>query len=398
MNQASKNIVSSMVKDYITNNIKSQYEFDNTWVVYDLKTGIRGLYNSIDEIKQLYNITFKNNFKNDDVNYLGDKQLLIMPLWVFNELCYTGDSSLKNLDIDVMTKYINLKYNSYSGFNRHVYFSMNDCWKNIAIELLNFGENINGTKELNNLQFTIINPESNLLTRYLPVNIKYLLGELSWYWAGSNDLKYISKFSKFWNNISDDGVTSNSAYGYVIQNEFGFNQISKIIELLKKDPYSRRAIININRANKNVIETKDEHCTISLGFNIRNGCLNMTTTMRSSDWNTGIRNDIPYFCSILIYIANKLNVKIGTYTHMNYSTHIYEKDYEKIEKSILNTDYIDMNIDFLKFINNSNDIYNNMNNENVDSKEILKMCIDKNILLFKNNDFKNMFKHKYNME
>lgn len=49
-----------------------------------------------------------------------------------------------------------------------------------------------------------------------------------------------------WNKLSDDGITANSAYGYILQKKHGFNQIEKIIELLKVDPYSRRAVMNIN--------------------------------------------------------------------------------------------------------------------------------------------------------
>ena len=209
----------------------------------------------------------------------------------------------------------------------------NIAYKQLARELLDKGHTMEtrnirgGTKELCNYLFKI----DDLDTEYISLktgktDLCYLAAELLWYWSGRNDTEFIGKFAKLWNKLSDDGVTNNSAYGYILQKKHGFNQIEKIIELLKVDPYSRRAVLNINVPNENVITTKDEPCTICLNYQIRNNRLNCTCVMRSNDMNFGLRNDLGFFISLQKYIANRLNIKVGSYYHFAMSIHFYDKD------------------------------------------------------------------------
>lgn len=185
------------------------------------------------------------------------------------------------------------------------------------------------TKELHNYMFTIDDIDTNecITLKTGKTNITYTAAELLWYWSSRNDLEFISKFSKFWDKVSDDGKTANSAYGYILQQKHGFNQIEKIIELLKKDPNSRRAVLNINVPNERVIETHDEPCTVCLNYQIRDGKLHSTNVMRSNDFNFGLRNDLPFFIYLQKYIANRLGVGYGSYTHLAFSMHMYDRDY-----------------------------------------------------------------------
>ena len=209
----------------------------------------------------------------------------------------------------------------------------NIAYRQLARDLLDKGHvmetrNIRGnTKELCNYSFTI----TDLDTEYISLrtgksDLTYLAAELLWYWSARNDTEFIGKFASLWNKLSDDGKTNNSAYGYILQKKFKFNQIEKIIELLKVDQYSRRAVLNINTPNENVIETKDEPCTVCLDYQIRNGKLNCTCVMRSNDMNFGLRNDLGFFISLQKYIAKRLGIYAGEYTHFAMSIHFYDKD------------------------------------------------------------------------
>lgn len=223
---------------------------------------------------------------------------------------------------------------------------MNEIYKHIARELFTYGNVVNNTTELENFQFTLGDINDNMITlKSRNISKSYIIGELSWYFGGINSVDYISHFGNMWSRISDDGVTNNSAYGYVLQKEFGFNQIETIIELLKKDPNSRRAVLNINRANPNVITTKDEHCTIALVFSIRNNKLNCTGIMRSNDIWFGLPYDVIYFTELQKYIANKLNVEYGTYTHFATSLHVYEQYYDKLYDIAVDEEIIDLDLD-----------------------------------------------------
>ena len=210
--------------------------------------------------------------------------------------------------------------------------NIDSIYMTLAKDLVH-AKKVNGTRELNNVKIVLKNIENNIVS-IRDISASYLFGELLWYFNGRNDLDFISKFSVFWKHLSDDGKTSNSAYGYIMMYKHGFDQIEKIIELLSKDNYSRRAVININVPNEKVIETKDEPCTIALQFLLRNNKLNCTAIMRSNDIWLGTPYDIAFFTELQRYIAKRLNVETGTYTHFVVSMHLYERNVPEVEKMI----------------------------------------------------------------
>lgn len=179
--------------------------------------------------------------------------------------------------------------------------------------------------------------------RKLPM--RYCVGELLWYLSGNPSLKAIQLYTNAWDRMSDDGETVNSNYGHIIQNAWDedektgtaikFNQMKMCEELLRKDPNTRQAVIHI-KGPRNVIEnpTKDLNCTVCLQFFIREGKLYMTTYMRSNDLWMGFPNDVFQFTCMQIYLAMRLNVGLGTYTHVAGSLHMYERDYKKSLENI----------------------------------------------------------------
>ena len=208
--------------------------------------------------------------------------------------------------------------------------NMDTVYYELCQALLLKGDDVTNTRELRNVQFTLTNVENNVVGNR-DISLPYAFGELVWYFTGSNSVEFISKFGSLWKKISDDGVTSNSAYGYILMDKYGFNQIQKIIELLRADPHSRRAVMNINVPNENVIETKDEPCTIALQFLIRNNKLTCTTMMRSNDIWFGVPYDVIFFTEIQKYIAMELGIECGDYNHFATSLHAYEKDFSKVK-------------------------------------------------------------------
>ena len=207
--------------------------------------------------------------------------------------------------------------------------NMDDIYREICTRLLADGVKVNNTLELNNFSFTLTDIENNIIN-IRNISESYLFGELLWYMTARNDIDFIQKFSGFWGRISDDGVTSNSAYGHILFKRHGFDQVHKIIELLIADPNSRRAVLNFNVPNKNVIETKDEICTIALQMYIRDGKLNCTGIMRSNDIWLGTPYDIAFFTELQKYIAHRVGVEYGTYTHFVTSIHAYDRNFQDI--------------------------------------------------------------------
>lgn len=239
-----------------------------------------------------------------------------------------------------------------------------------------------GTKELCNYMFTIDDLDQEYVSlKEINTNLTYTSAEILWYMSSRNDTAFISKFGKMWEKLSDDGVTNNSAYGYLLQEKHGFNQIDKICELLTIDPYSRRAVMNINVPNKNVIETKDEPCTICLIYQIRENKLHCTCMMRSNDIMFGLRNDLPYFITLQKYIANRLGKQVGTYTHMAASIHYYDKDEKKVKDTAYGTmEQIQEKLDIPKLLENQDELIYWVDHKFTTKDDFTQLLKDKEII------------------
>lgn len=177
-------------------------------------------------------------------------------------------------------------------------------------------------------------PTRNIVTspiRKMPM--RYAVGELAWYLSGSNRVDAIAQFAKKWAEISDDGETNNSAYGYRIFHKFGFDQWEFVKELIKRDPNTRQAVIHIKDASN--APTKDTPCTVYLQFFLRDNKLNLSVHMRSNDIWMGVPYDMFSFCFLQVKMAMELGVEVGTYTHYAGSLHMYKRDYDVALKNMV---------------------------------------------------------------
>lgn len=197
--------------------------------------------------------------------------------------------------------------------------------------------------------FVLSNPLDRL--PFVPardLSMSYAVAELLWYFSGSDLTEWISYYAPFWRNISDDGVTANSAYGARMfrthhDRVHGDNlhpcesQWDRVVSELRRDPESRRAVIQIRSAADTWLANKDVPCTLALQFFLRDNKLHLVATMRSSDLILGIPYDVIAFTMFQEMMALELNVELGTYMHVSNSMHIYQRDFEMVEK-ILNAD------------------------------------------------------------
>lgn len=177
----------------------------------------------------------------------------------------------------------------------------------------------------------LTNPRNRLLSFNEMRNIKrYCYGEALWYLSGSNSLEFISKYSKFWNKISDDGKTCNSAYGRYIFRDLYYdgtkfiNQWQYVKQTLQQDSMSRQALIHIKPIQ--TAPTKDVVCTTILHFMLRDNKLDLIVSMRSNDLVKGLTYDVFQFTLLQELMAAELNVQLGRYIHIANNLHIYEKD------------------------------------------------------------------------
>ncbi len=250
--------------------------------------------------------------------------------------------------------------------HRNTVNNINEMYITMCKDLVTHGKIVNNTIELSNYVITV-DDISQCVINVRNLSLNYMAAELLWYLTGRNDTAFIGKYASLWTKLTDDGVTNNSAYGYILQKKHGFNQIEKMIELLKVDPNSRRAVMNINVPNEKVIETKDEMCTICLNYQIRNGKLNCSALLRSNDIYTGVVYDATYFILLQKYIADRLNVGYGSYTHMAFSLHAYDRHIDKVTAIAKNSKFDEtvVNINHKRLFNLFNDIMTDVENNSI---------------------------------
>ncbi len=204
------------------------------------------------------------------------------------------------------------------------------------------------------------------------------LYESLWMLAGKNDVESL----KFYNSkigviASDNGETFNGAYGYrwrtgpgwddsYMGNPFLVNQLDILIEHLKQNPNSRRAVLQMWNVGDDLLKidsSKDVCCNLSVLFSLRkrtyhtisdtvnkygNGVnirhelvyLDMTVTNRSNDMIWGMLGaNVVHFSFLQEYVANCLGVQVGNYYHFTNNLHVYETNWEpeKWQKFYSNT-------------------------------------------------------------
>lgn len=195
-------------------------------------------------------------------------------------------------------------------------------------------------RECLNVGIVLDNPYKRLVT--LPqrhLSMRYLAGELAFYLSGSNSLAFISHYSSSWNKLSNDGKTVVSAYGKRIFRDAtpsGYTQFGYCLEQLMRDKDTRKAVISIYGIHDSDKEAKDNPCTMSIQFIVRDDYLHVTTTMRSNDVWFGVPYDIAFFAFLQELMLTELrengasSLKMGSYTHFVGSLHAYERNWRDI--------------------------------------------------------------------
>jgi len=130
-----------------------------------------------------------------------------------------------------------------------------------------------------------------------------------------------------------DGTCWEYTYHDRLVNYNGFDQVNFVVDELKRNSDSRRAVALI-RDNK--IDPFNEHaaCLQHLQYFVRDGKLHCKVLMRSNDAAEAAFMNAFAFIMLQKSIAEKLGVGVGSYTHRANSYHVYEKDFALIEQYV----------------------------------------------------------------
>jgi len=122
--------------------------------------------------------------------------------------------------------------------------------------------------------------------------------------------------------------TDKNVWEYTYHERYKY-QVPFIISELKRNPYSRRAIMNIRDFEVDS-SNSNPACMQSIQYFIRDGKLHCKIMFRSNDLPEAFFYNAFALIRLQERIAAELGVETGTYTHRSNSMHCYEKDFDLI--------------------------------------------------------------------
>ena len=107
-------------------------------------------------------------------------------------------------------------------------------------------------------------------------------------------------------------------------------QLDFIISELKREPFSRRAVMSIRDFE---VDSTNTHpaCLQSIQYFIRNGKLDCCVLFRSNDLPEAFFMNAFALIRLQEKVASELGISVGSYSHRSNSMHAYEKNFGLIE-------------------------------------------------------------------
>lgn len=165
-------------------------------------------------------------------------------------------------------------------------------------------------KEIIGMQLLIENPLSEPI-----ISEHYMLGEM-----------FVEKYCK---SIIESTCGEQSIHSRIIKTKSiskkNNNQINRVVNLLRKEPNSRRAVISLWDPE---YDMNSEHppCACIIQFMIRNAKLDVSAYFRSNDSWMAVLPDMIAITKLSLLVSEKLKVPVGQYIHFCASYHLYEPD------------------------------------------------------------------------
>jgi len=149
--------------------------------------------------------------------------------------------------------------------------------------------------------------------------------EFVWMMAGECNVKWIEQFNSRMREYAEDDGDLHGAYGWRWRNAFNRDQISMVIDMLRKDPDTRRAVIAMWSAQADLnVASRDVPCNTHIYFRALHGKLNMMVCNRSNDviWGMTGANAV-HMTFLQEFIALAAGLGVGEYQVVTMNAHVY---------------------------------------------------------------------------
>ncbi|MDO8981585.1 MAG: thymidylate synthase [Afipia sp.] len=166
------------------------------------------------------------------------------------------------------------------------------------------------------------------------LHLKSIVHELLWFLAGDTNIKYLNDNGvRIWDEWADDNGNLGPVYGsqwrsWPAQDGGTIDQIANLIEMIRKNPDSRRLIVSAwNPAEVDKMALPPCHCLFQ--FYVANGKLSCQLYQRSADVFLGVPFNIASYALLTMMVAQVTGLKPGDFVHSLGDAHLYSNHLEQ---------------------------------------------------------------------
>ena len=199
-----------------------------------------------------------------------------------------------------------------------------------------------GTRSIFGAQLRYNLAEGFPLVTTKKVHLKSIIYELLWFLKGDTNIKYLTDNGvSIWNEWADENGDLGPVYGAQWRSWQGANgkvidQITEVIDQIKKNPDSRRLIVSA----WNVAEIPNmalAPCHALFQFYVADGKLSLQLYQRSADVFLGVPFNIASYALLLMMVAQVCDLEVGDYVHTFGDVHIYNNHFNQVHEQLSRT-------------------------------------------------------------
>lgn len=166
------------------------------------------------------------------------------------------------------------------------------------------------------------------------LHTKSIIHELLWFLKGDTNIKYLKDNGvSIWDEWADANGNLGPVYGHQWRSwptadGRTIDQITKVVEMIKKTPDSRRLIVSAwNVAD--IDNMKLPPCHAFFQFYVANGKLSCQLYQRSADIFLGVPFNIASYALLTMMVAQVCGLKPGDFVHTLGDAHLYSNHIEQ---------------------------------------------------------------------
>ena len=196
-----------------------------------------------------------------------------------------------------------------------------------------------GTKSCFGYQMRFNLQEGFPLVTTKKVHLKSIIYELLWFLNGDTNIQYLKDHGvRIWDEWADENGDLGPVYGkqwrsWEDANGVVIDQISELIEQIKKTPDSRRLIVsawNVGDLSKMALMP----CHNMFQFYVADGKLSCQLYQRSADVFLGVPFNIASYALLTMMIAQVCDLQYGDFVHSFGDVHLYNNHFEQAQTQL----------------------------------------------------------------